>query len=221
MSRVPRISVLSSESGEIANSCAERRCNCYCCNSTSRRACSYSCPTCYSAVLDISYKTYGGKTVNTTFTHDYGKDGATATDFLDDHPQDSVSACYYNPSNLSEVRPSRDFNSHRISWRVGSVRCHLHDVEVGGFGAFWHPPSVRLPGLFAHSVCATSSMVGRQDAHAAAIRLSSRRTGAGTQTRARAAARVSSRGARRRHGGMTTDNSRWAVVVERDPSIRV
>lgn len=80
------------------------RCNCYCCSSTSHRACSYSCPTCYNAVLDVSYTPYRGDPVQTTIGHDYGKDGSGASAFLSSHPSNSTAACYYNPKNVYEVR---------------------------------------------------------------------------------------------------------------------
>lgn len=83
--------------------CTSRQCNCYCCNSTQHRSCTYSCPTCYAAVLNITYTTYRGQSVTTTYRHDYKKNENGASNFLDDHQQGSVSACYYNPSNLNQV----------------------------------------------------------------------------------------------------------------------
>ncbi|KZV89369.1 hypothetical protein EXIGLDRAFT_838559 [Exidia glandulosa HHB12029] len=84
-------------------SCTTKQCNCYCCNSTAHKACSYSCPTCYNDVLTISYTTYKGQAVNATYRQDFDKDESKAIGFLDEHPVDSISACYYNPSNLNQI----------------------------------------------------------------------------------------------------------------------
>ncbi|KZV99448.1 hypothetical protein EXIGLDRAFT_724931, partial [Exidia glandulosa HHB12029] len=84
-------------------SCTTSECNCTCCSSTAHLSCSYSCPTCYNDVLDISYMTYRGQTVNTTYHEDFGKDTDKSTLFLQQHAKGSVSACYYNPSNLNEI----------------------------------------------------------------------------------------------------------------------
>ena len=79
------------------------RCNCYCCDSVNDRFCTYTCPTCYSAILDVSYKINGGEVVNTTYRHDSKKDRNGATRFIDQHRVGMKSRCFYNPRNVGEV----------------------------------------------------------------------------------------------------------------------
>lgn len=102
-----------------SQTCSSYQCNCTCCVSTFHQGCSYFCPTCYNDVLDISYTTYGGQNVNTTFQHDFGKDSGSAQQFLNAHQQGSSSACYYNPKSLSEV--AFDVNFTAWKWAVTAI----------------------------------------------------------------------------------------------------
>jgi hypothetical protein len=79
------------------------RCNCTCCTTTNHNNCVLSCPICYSANMDVSYRTWGGNLQNATYTQDFRHNNNGAAAFMEKHTVNSTSACYYNPNNLSQV----------------------------------------------------------------------------------------------------------------------
>ncbi|KAH7090857.1 hypothetical protein BKA62DRAFT_833670 [Auriculariales sp. MPI-PUGE-AT-0066] len=124
----------SGGSSSCGTKCSSYSCNCRCCSSTSTLSCTYTCPTCYTDVFTVTYKTYGGQTVNATVRADMGKDNGKATRYLDEHRVGSTSKCFYNPKNLSEVLFDIKFTSWK--WAITAIFGMVPLLAIACYFAF-------------------------------------------------------------------------------------
>lgn len=69
--------------------------------------------------MDVSYRTWGGSLQNATYTQDFRHNNNNAAAFMEKHPVNSTSACYYNPNNLSQVLFDVSFTPWK--WAITSV----------------------------------------------------------------------------------------------------
>ncbi|KAH7096898.1 hypothetical protein BKA62DRAFT_718229 [Auriculariales sp. MPI-PUGE-AT-0066] len=98
-------------SASCGTSCGSYRCNCRCCDAVDSLSCTYNCPTCYTDVFKVTYKTHGGQIVNAIVQVDMGKDNSKATRYIDENSVGNTSKCFYNPKDFSEVLFNVDFTT--------------------------------------------------------------------------------------------------------------
>ncbi|CAB4377871.1 unnamed protein product [Rhizophagus irregularis] len=93
-------------SSSCSTSCVSYSCNCSCCNSTYHRSCQIICPTCYSAVLTMSYQKDDKSSyiqITTNITVEYRENLNGAEQFLAKYPISSTIQCFYSPKDPFKV----------------------------------------------------------------------------------------------------------------------
>ncbi|KAG7089866.1 hypothetical protein E1B28_011509 [Marasmius oreades] len=109
----------SGSSRSCSSSCTSYQCNCYCCSATQHRSCTVQCPTCYNAVLGLSYTPTGGARRNVTYSQDFSQNQGGAESFASSNAVGTSHKCYYNKKNLNEVTLDVTFTPWK--WVVSAI----------------------------------------------------------------------------------------------------
>jgi hypothetical protein len=92
-------------------SCYPYSCNCFCSSSTSNRACTVNCATCYTPTATYQYLTVDGQTETFVESQSCGQDLGCAQQFVAARPVNGSRQCYYDPLNFQNVDFARGYSA--------------------------------------------------------------------------------------------------------------